>query len=120
METAQVKAAEPATRTAGPPAWLRDPYLLATAGLVVLFLIPVWSYTFFPSQDGPNHLYNNLILHHWNDPTTVFREFYELDLTPVPNWPGTATLYALTTVFPALIAEKILISIYFIPMAAGW
>ncbi|MEA2326681.1 MAG: hypothetical protein QOE68_1640, partial [Thermoanaerobaculia bacterium] len=34
----------------------------AVAALTVLLIAPVWIFRFFPTQDGPSHLYNAYVL----------------------------------------------------------
>jgi hypothetical protein len=82
--------------------------------LILIYLIPIWVITYFPSQDGPSHLYNAQILKEYNNSDYKFNEFYDLNLKIFPNWFSHAFLAGLMYVFPPLIAEKLLISIYII------
>jgi len=82
--------------------------------LILIYLIPIWVITYFPSQDGPSHLYNAQILKEYNNSDYKFSEYYDLNLKIFPNWFSHAFLAGLMYVFPPLIAEKLLISIYII------
>lgn len=85
--------------------------------LVLLYLVPVWAFTYFPTQDGPAHLANALILKHYRDPETSYSRFLETHAEPVPNWTCHALLVALLHVFPPLVAEKVLVSLYILSFA---
>ena len=75
-------------------------------------LLPVWVFRYFPTQDGPSHIYNSYVLkeHHKHENYRL-REVYELNLTLFPNWTSHAFLALLMYVFPPIICEKILITI---------
>ena len=49
-------------------------------GLLNTNLLPLWSITYFPSQDGPAHLYNARIIGdwYWSD-FNIFREYLTLN-----------------------------------------
>lgn len=87
------------------------------AVLICLNLIPIWIFTYFPSLDGPAHVSLTWWLVHYNDPNlTILREFLEPNLRLVPNYLIFLILYPLMQVFPAVIAEKLLISLYAITL----
>ncbi len=88
------------------------PGWLAGAALVVL-LVPVWAFPYFPSQDGPTHVENARILLDYARPDQqALRVFYERSLDPVPNWLSHLSLSALLTVFAPRSADKIFLSLY--------
>lgn len=79
--------------------------------LTALHLAPVWAFDFFPSQDGPAHVHNAAVILEYRHPDrTVYRDYYELNLQPVPNLLGHLALAAAMTVAPPRVAEKILVS----------
>ena len=81
--------------------------------LVLLHLIPIWSFPAFPSQDGPIHVANATIFREYNNPErTVFREYYVLNEKPSPNWLIQGILAGLMFLVSPLTAEKILLSGY--------
>ncbi len=98
----------------------RFPYAGLTAALAAGAIWLIWGHRFFPSQDGPSHLYNTWILLHWNDPGAIFQRFYTIDLTPVPNWLATALLGLLMPVFGPLAADRLLVTIVVLAMTAAW
>lgn len=80
--------------------------------LLLIHIIPIWLYDYFPSQDGPSHIYNaRLMLQYFNPANYRIREFYQLNLSPAPNLLGHGILSILMTVTPPLIAEKILLTL---------
>lgn len=80
--------------------------------LLVIHLLPVWIFTYFPTQDGASHIYNSYVLKEYRKHENYrLREVYELRLTLFPNWTSHAFLALLMYVFPPIICEKILISI---------
>ena len=82
--------------------------------LIVAYLLPIWLFPYFPTQDGVSHVYNSQILTEYNNPEYQFRDSYEINWYPFPNWLSHASLAVLMFVFPALIAEKIFLSLYVI------
>ena len=80
--------------------------------LLVIHFLPVWIFTYFPTQDGASHIYNSYVLKEYHKHENYrLREVYELRLTLFPNWTSHAFLALLMYVFPPIICEKILISI---------
>ena len=45
---------------------------LATAAA----LVPIWIFRYFPTQDGPSHLYNAFVLSHYFDASSVVTHAY--------------------------------------------
>jgi hypothetical protein len=92
-------------------------------GLIVLLLIPLWAFPYFPSQDGPAHGYVAVVAHDYDRPDRPrFREFFERNDRFVPNWIGPHLLAVLAGMFPVEIGEKILWSAYLIllPLSARY
>ena len=81
--------------------------------LLVLHVLPLWIFTYFPSQDGPAHIYNAYVLKVFHDAEegALMRQYYQLNLTLFPNWFTHAFLMLLMYVIPPLVAEKILLSL---------
>ena len=82
--------------------------------LIVAYLLPIWLFTYFPTQDGVSHVYNSQILTAYNNPEYQFSDYYEINWYPFPNWLSHFSLAVLMFVFPSLIAEKIFLSLYVI------
>ena len=87
---------------------------LLIGGLIVIYLLPIWLFPYFPTQDGVSHVYNSQILTEYNNPEYQFRDYYEINGYPFPNWLSHFSLAVLMFVFPSLIAEKIFLSLYVI------
>jgi len=94
-------------------------WLLGFGLVLLLYILPIWVFKYFPAQDGPCHIYNSFILKHYNDPNYRFSEFYEINKKLVPNWTSHAFMMLLMYLVPPLIAEKILLTVYVILMAVG-
>lgn len=94
-------------------------WTLAAIFLTFIYLLPVWIFKYFPSQDGPSHIYNCFILKHYNDPNYVFNQYYEIRKSPIPNWASHVVITLSMYVVPPLIAEKILLTGYIVLMAVG-
>src|SRR5262245_33835143 len=81
--------------------------------LLLIHLVPIWKYDYFPSQDGPSHLNNsNVIRNYYRNDFGVFREYFQLAHRFGVNWLTHLALAGLMSVFPVLVAEKILLSGY--------
>ena len=87
--------------------------------LLILQLVPVWWWTYFPSQDGPSHLYNAEVIARYST-TPLYQEFYTLRLSPAGNVLSQIVQVALSRVLPPLIAEKVLISLYLVLFGLGF
>lgn len=71
---------------------------------------PIWCSDFFPTVDGPAHLYNSkVILELWNS-NSFFQGFLEINPELVPNWTGHFLLAILQKLgFSIFTANKILL-----------
>jgi hypothetical protein len=89
--------------------WKRiEPFVFTLVTLVSL--TPFVYFQFFPSMDGASHLYNaNIIKHLLFGDNDLFRQYFAINQEPVPNWTGHLVTALLMLVFPAHVAEKILI-----------
>jgi hypothetical protein len=85
---------------------------VVVVALVVLHLVPIWAFKYFPSQDGPNHIENAYMLAHYRDADRAYREYYDINARPVPNWLSHAVLALLMTLLPPLVSEKVLLTAY--------
>ena len=87
---------------------------LLIGALIVVYLLPIWLFPYFPTQDGVSHVYNSQILTEYNNSEYQFRDYYEINWYPFPNWLSHFSLAVLMFVFPPLVAEKIFLSLYVI------
>jgi hypothetical protein len=82
-------------------------------GMTLLYLLPIWAFQYFPSQDGPTHIYNATIIHEFFHPEySIFQQFYELNTHPDPTWFGHLILTLLLYVFDPEITEKLFLTFY--------
>ena len=51
--------------------------------LLVLECVPIWTFPYFPSEDGPSHVYNASVLAHYGV-ETIYQEYYRI----VPTFAG--------------------------------
>jgi len=80
---------------------------------LLINLIPVLSFKFFPTVDGPAHLYNsNLIVELLKNSDSLLNDFFVFNGNINPNWSGHFLLSLFLFIFPGFIAEKIVLLIY--------
>ncbi|MFH2142098.1 MAG: hypothetical protein ABIJ97_06735 [Bacteroidota bacterium] len=82
--------------------------------VIVISLIPVITNKYFLTGDGPCHVYNSKVLLDYLTGTNVdfYDMFYYLNKNFEPNWFSHFSLLILLKLFPAFLAEKILIIFY--------
>ncbi len=80
--------------------------------LILITLIPVWTFRYFPSQDGPLHLYNAYVLKNYSAPHYSFSSYYKINSLLLPNVLADLLLLILVNIFPVLLAEKVFLSLY--------
>ena len=80
--------------------------------LMVIHLLPVWGFKYFPTQDGASHIYNAYVVKEYhNHENYRLREVYKLNPTLFPNWTSHALLALLLYIFPPLVCEKIVLTL---------
>lgn len=81
--------------------------------LVLVHLLPLWSFRYFPTTDGPAHLYNawaaNQLLTHAQHP---FHQYLAFNPVPVPNYLTQGLLMGLLHLLPPWLAEKLVQSLF--------
>jgi len=82
--------------------------------LLAVHLGLVWFLPYFPTQDGPSHIYNLVILHDLLNGGREWGSFFSYQLHAVPNLGFNLIAYPLLGFFPPLVVEKTFISIYII------
>jgi hypothetical protein len=90
-------------------------------GMVAFLLVPVWSVGYFPTTDGPSHIYNAWILRQYGNTQEypLFQQYYEIDWRPIPNWLSHAVLTLLMFPLDPRTAEKFLLSGYVVLFAGA-
>ena len=80
--------------------------------MFVIYLLPLWVFKYFPSQDGASHIYNAYLLKEYHNPAMYkIRECFRLNLTIFPNWFSHAFMAGFMFLVSPLVAEKILLSL---------
>jgi hypothetical protein len=83
--------------------------------IVLLNLIPILSGKFFPTVDGPAHLYNaKLITYLLFENHANLETFFSFNSEPVPNWTGHLILTFFSSFLPGFLAEKMMLLLYMI------
>lgn len=83
-----------------------------------LSLIPILSYKFFPTLDGPAHLYNaTLVSNMLFDNNELLNKYFTFNSIPVPNWSEYIFLMFFKIFLPAYRAEKIILILYVVGYA---
>lgn len=82
--------------------------------LLAVHLGLVWILPYFPTQDGPSHIYNLVILRDLLNGGREWGSFFSYQLRAVPNLGFNLIAYPLLDIFSPLVVEKIFISIYII------
>ncbi len=98
----------------------RIAFRLLWAFFALLLLYLVWGLPYFPTQDGPSHLYNAWVMTAIGDPAyPLVTGAYGVDRKLFPNWAGQAILSTLIRVTSPAIAEKTLFSLLVLGIPAA-
>lgn len=91
---------------------LRYAWPLLFVILIALECIPFWAFQYFPSQDGPSHLYNASVLANY-EKQVAYRDYYSVRVPLAGNIMTQAVVVALlkTGISPE-IAQKLLLTAY--------
>lgn len=87
--------------------------------LVLLSFGLVWALPYFPTQDGPSHLYNLVILRDLLNGGRVWGEYFTHDLRATPNLGFHVVAYPLLAFFSPRVVEKIFVSLYILLMTVS-
>lgn len=88
---------------------------------ILLFNIIFICFTkFYPSLDGPAHLYNSNILLELLKGNETLAEYYTINKFYIPNWTSHFIILIFRFFLPAWIAEKLLIIVYVSGMALSF
>jgi hypothetical protein len=88
--------------------------------VLLLNLVLLCFTKFYPSVDGPAHLYNSNILNHLIMGDSALSEFYSVNIVPIPNWTSNFILSIFHIFMSAWLAEKLLFIIYVSGMALSF
>ena len=94
-----------------------EPFLYLFLILVLLF--PFLADKYFLTQDGSGHIYNAKILLDYitNQNTKLYNEYYRSNIIAFPYWFGHLFIAFLLWIFPMIIVEKLIFSIYIVLFA---
>ena len=80
--------------------------------LLLLHILPLWIFAYFPSQDGASHIYNGLVLKEYGKHENYqMRNAWELNINDLPELAVPHFFVAFLYVFPPVIAEKVFLTI---------
>lgn len=80
--------------------------------LVLLHAIPVLAFGWFPTLDGPAHVYNARIVQELLGGDAFIGRFFTINPFPEPNWLGHAIMAGTLSIAPAHIAERVVMLLY--------
>jgi hypothetical protein len=82
-------------------------------GLLALYVLPLWAFPFFPSQDGPDHQAVSFILRQYGHPGAgVLGQYYRLNHEALPNWFFFFLESRALSFLAVPLAEKLLLTAY--------
>jgi hypothetical protein len=87
--------------------------------LLIAHIGLVWWLPYLPTQDGPSHIYNLVILHDLLNGGKEWGDFFSYQLSAVPNLGFILLAYPLLHFFPPLVVEKIFLSLYIVLMGVS-
>lgn len=83
----------------------------------LLNILPLFLFRYFPTMDGPSHLYNStIILEMFLNPESIYNSYFTFNPLIV-NWLHHVILSPLQLFLPPFISEKILIGVYIVGLA---
>jgi len=80
--------------------------------LIGFHIALVWGLAFFPTQDGPSHIYNLVILKDLINGGKIWGDFYYYDLNFFPNLGFHIISYPMLYFFNPITVERIFLTIY--------
>ncbi len=75
---------------------------------------------FYPSMDGPSHLYNSYLLKELLEGNQFIKDFFTVNSIIIPNWTSHFFLALFHFLFPSWISEKLLIILYISGLAISF
>ncbi len=81
-----------------------------TLFIFLVALAPVLCFQYFPTVDGPSHLYNARIIRElwWGD-RAIYSPFFTFNQELAPNWTGHMFAVVAGTILPVWLVEKIIV-----------
>ncbi len=95
-------------------------FTLAFFALLCLQLLPVWWFPYFPSADGPSHLFNSYVFVNYAH-TPVFEQAFTPHIPPAGNLAGHGLVIALMHLsVPPETCEKIIVTLCIVGLALAF
>ena len=92
--------------------------LITYIALLIIALIPIWSFKYPPLQDYPNHMARMFIISNIKD-NLFLQEFYDVRFAVLPNLSMDIIVPTLSIFFPLEISGKLMLSLTFITLTSG-
>src|SRR6266702_2190648 len=92
---------------------------LVYTSLLAAHVMLIWLLPYFPTQDGPCHIYNLVILHDLLHGGKEWGNYFTYTLHPVPNLGFNLLAYPLINFLPPLVVERVFLSIYIVLMGSS-
>jgi len=97
--------------------------ILVTTAFYILsfaFLLPVWLFPYFPSSDGPSHLFNSYVYLNYGH-ASIFEQAYTLHVPTAGNLAGHGLAILLLKLgLPWEVCEKLLVTICILGLVAAF
>lgn len=103
----------------GPSFLSRDEVVIFYAILVINIAF-LFATRFYPSMDGPAHLYNSNLIKQLVFRNHFISEFFQINSFPVPNWTGHFIMAFFRLFLPGWLSEKLLLILYVAGMAISF
>ena len=87
--------------------------------LLIAHIGLIWWLPYIPTQDGPSHVYNLVILHDLLNGGSEWGDIFSYQLRAVPNLGFIFLGYPLLKFFHPLVVERIFLSLYVALMGAS-
>ncbi len=96
-------------------------FLVLFAALTLSNLIPLWAVRVPPMQDAWQHLALVDVIHHYDDPGSMYPDYFVLPQSPRPNLVYYYLTHLVGFVTPSLeVANKVVISLYLLAFPASF
>ena len=92
---------------------MRRPLEICFCVLMSIQVLSVWIVRYYPSNDGPSHLYNAAVLANYNR-VPAYREFYSISVSPAGNFLAQLLQSGLLKIAGEVAAEKLLLTFYIV------
>ncbi|RZB37653.1 MAG: hypothetical protein SRB2_00755 [Desulfobacteraceae bacterium Eth-SRB2] len=94
-------------------------FLFCYIFLLGIHIVLVWLLPYFPTQDGPSHVYNLVILKDLLNGGREWGNFFTHTLNAVPNLGFNLLSYPMLHLFSPFVVEKLFVSIYIVFMGVS-